>query len=195
MHQLGFEDREQEDETSDKLSRIQMIDFVCRMKSEDCLNQMHIQLKSYIDDKEKLPVNYESSVFCYGLMASALLGEGPKLMRALLREMQASDNTEYRLRIIRSLGCFADDKALKRLLETTLEFNNKVRYLSNEAIEVIQSVILGSLEGVETTIDFMTEFSNETVSWSKTSNLIESLCDNLSKRIFNERLLDKVKYP
>lgn len=194
MSHLGFDDREQ-DETSDKFSRIQMIDFVCRMKSEECLSRMHSKLKSHIDNKEKSSVNLDPSVFCYGLMASALLGEGPELMDALVDKMETSDSTEYRLRIIRSLGCFGDVIALRNLLEKFLLPFSEDRYLSDETIQVVHSVISGSAEGVEASIDFMKEYSSETVSWSQTSNLIEVLIENLSKGIFNERLLDKVKFP
>lgn len=192
MHSTGFGDLEQE-ETSTKLSRIQMIDFVCRMKSEECLSHMHSKLESHIDNKEKLPVNLETSVFCYGLMASALFGEDPEHMEALWDEMQASDNSEYRSRIINSLGCFGDVEALKSLLEKALSPNSEVRLLSGEIFQVIQSVFSGTVEGTEATMEFMTEFSNDTNVRSQTSNFVELLIENLPKRIYDERQLKKVR--
>lgn len=192
VQHVGYDDRQGEKAT-DKLSRTQMIDFTCRMKSEECLERMHSKLKSHIDDKEKLSVNLESSVFCFGLMASALSGEGPLLVEALWKEMQASDDTEYRLRIIDSLGCYGDAKVLFDLLETILASTSEVRYLTAENFEIIQSVYTKTVEGVEATMDFMIEFQNDAVRRSQTSNLIEILLENLSKRIFNERLLEKVK--
>lgn len=153
---------------------------------------MHSELKSHIDDNKTLPVNLQSSVFCSGLMASAMSGEGPRLIEALWREMQASDNTEYRLRIIASLGCYGDVKVLFDLLETTLATTNEVRYLSAESFEVVQSVYAGSVEGVEATLDFMIEFPSDAVRRLQTANLIEVLVEDLSTRIFNERLLMKV---
>lgn len=190
MLHIAFDDLPNET-AIDKLARIRMIDFVCRMKSTDCLNRMHNKLKSHIDEGEKLPVNLESSVFCFGLMASALSGEGPRLFEALLREMQASESTEYRLRIIDSLGCYRDVSVLFDLLETILATSD-VRYSLSENFAVIQSVYSKTVEGVEATMNFLIEFPSDAVQSLPTSNLIEILVENLSKGIFNERLLEKV---
>lgn len=192
VHHVAFDDLPEE-AAIDKASRLQMINFVCRMKSDECLNRMHSKLKSHINDGEKLPVNSETAVFCYGLMASAMSGDGHQLIEALWKEMQASRNTEYRLRIIRALGCYGDGKALYDLLETILATTNEVRYLNAENFEIIQSVFSNTVEGVEATMDFMIEFQNDAVRRSQTTNLIEILVENLSKRIFEERLLDKVR--
>lgn len=115
-------------------------------------------------------------------------GEGPRLIEALWEEMQASDNTEYRLRIIASLGCYGDVKVLFDLLGKTLATTN----LSAESFKVVQSVYSGSVEGVEATMDFMIEFPSDAVQRLKTANLIEVLVEDLSMRIFNEGLLMKV---
>lgn len=192
INKLGYDDLSQES-VMDKLSRVQVIDFVCRMESEECLSQMHSKLKSHIDDKEKLPVNSESSVFCFGLMASAMAGEGPHLIQALWMEMQASGSVEYRARIIEALGCYGDVKALTDLLETILGSTTEVRYLISENFKVLQSVFAsGSTEGVEATMNFMIEYTNDAVRRSQTPNLIEILLDELPRRIHNQRLADKV---
>lgn len=189
---LGFDDRPEE-KTIDKQSRSQMIDFSCRMKSEECLSQMHSKLKSHIDIIERLPVNSEASVFCFGLMASAMADEGSQLVEALWREMQASGNTEHRLRIIKSLGCFGDVKVLFDLLETILASTAEARYLTAENFEIIQSVYSATFEGVEATMDFMIEYQNDAVRRSQKSNLVEVLVENLPTRIFEEKLFEKVK--
>lgn len=193
MHSLGFDDLSQE-KAADKLSRNQMIDFVCRMNSEECLQNMLSKLKSHIDDKEILPVNLEFSVFCNGLMASAFSGEGSRIVEALWKEMQDSDNTEYRLRIIKSLGCYGDVKVLFDLLETILATTTEVHYLIPENFEIIQSVYSGTLEGVEATLDFLIEFPNDAVRRSQKSNLVEILVDELPKRISDQRLQAKVTF-
>lgn len=191
MQQIGFDDLPDEDATT-KLARGRLIDFVCRMKSPECLDRMHSDLRSHIDNSDLLlPVDSQSSVFCSGLMASAALGEGSALIEPLWKEMQASDNTEYRLRIIDSLGCYGDVKVLYDLLATT----NEVRYLTGESFEVMQSVYSKSVEGVEATMDFMIEFPTDAVRRLQTPNLIGILVENLSKRIFSERLLVKVNKP
>lgn len=192
MQLIGFEDKPQEI-AFDKLSRLHMIDFVCRMTSNECLDQMHSKLVSYIDDdKEKLPVDMESSVFSFGLMASALKGESTRFLESLWKKMQASNDIEYRLRVIESLGYFGDVKALFDLLETILASTSEVRYLAAENFKIIQSVYSHSVEGVEATMNFMIEYRNDAVRRSQTSNLIEILIKNLSKRIYNERLREKV---
>lgn len=186
MSVIGFDDPHDE-AALDKLSRIQMIDFVCRMESEECLNRMLDKLKSHIDDGVKSPVNLEPSVFCFGLMASALSSEGPRLFQALYSELQASGSAEYRLRIINSLGCFGDVKVLFDFLATILESENEV-----ENFAIIQSVHSQTTEGVEATLDFMIEFHEVVMRLTESSNLIESLVDSLAKGILNERLLEKV---
>lgn len=191
MNFIGFDDLTQE-KAVDKLTRIQMIDFVCRMNSEECLEHMFSKLKSHIDDKEKLPVNLELSVFSNGLMASAISGEGSRLVEALWREMQNSDNTEYRLRLINSLGCYGDVKVLFDLLETTLASNGEARYLKGESFEIIQSVYSCTSEGVEATIDFFIEFQNDAVRRSQKDNLIEILVEELPKKIFKQEIFNKV---
>lgn len=191
MHHVGFDDLPDEN-TMTKLARVQMIDFMCRMKSEQCLSEMHNKLKSHIDDKEKLPVNLESSAFCFGLMASALSNNDSRLIEALWKEMQASGNAEYRLRIIRSLGCYGDVKSLFDFLETILASTSEVRYLAAENFEIIQSVYSNTNEGVEATINFMIEFRNDAVRRSQKTNLIEILLENLSRRIFNQEMFTKV---
>lgn len=188
---LGFVDLPGE-KAIEKVSRSHMIDFMCRMKSEECLSQMHRKLKSHVDSKEKLPVNSEASAFCFGLMASALADEGSRLVEALWNEMQASGNTEYRLRIIKSLGCYGDVKVLSDLLETILASTAEVRYLTAENFEIIQSVYSATFEGVEATMNFMIEFQNDAVRRSQKSNLVEILVENLPLRIFEEKLFDKV---
>lgn len=190
---IGFDDLPQE-EAVDKLSRNQMIEFVCRMKSEECMKLMHSKLISHIDDKTKLPVNLESSAFCYGLMASAMSSEGYRLAEALWKEMQESSNTEYRLRIINSLGCYGDVKVLFDLLETILASTAEVRYLTAENFEIIQSVYTGTIEGVKATIEFFIEYGSDAVRRSQKSNLIEILLEQLPKRIFNEQLFDRVSF-
>lgn len=194
MQHVGYDDRLDEN-AMEKHTRIRLIDFVCRMMSSECLSRMHTELKSHVDDNKILPVNLESSVFCYGLMASALSNEGPRLIEALWKEMQASDNTEYRLRIIGSLGCYADVEFLFQLLKTTLAANDEARYLAFESFEVVQSVYSKSIEGVEATMDFVIEFHSTVVEQLQTANLIDVLLENLSKRIANERLLEKVNKP
>lgn len=188
---LGFDDLLDE-KAIDKHSRSQMIDFVCRMKSKECLSHMHSKLKSHIDDKERLPVNSESSVFCFGLMASAMADEGSQLVEALWREMQASGNTEYRLRIIKSLGCYGDVKVLSDLLETILASTAEVRYLTAENFEIIQSVYSATFEGVEATVNFFIEYQMDAVRRSQKSNMVEILVESLSKKIYEQKLYEKV---
>lgn len=190
--ELGFDDLTEET-AFDKLSRSQMIDFVCRMKSRECLSHMHSKLKSHIDMIEILPVDSEASVFCFGLMASVLADEGSELVEALWRKMQASGNSEYRLRIIKSLGCFNDKKVLFGLLETILGATTEVRYLTAENFEIIQSVYSASFEGVEATMDFMIEYQNDAVRRSQKSNLMEILVEKLPEKIFEEKSYEKVK--
>jgi hypothetical protein len=188
---IGFEDKS--DETAmDKYSRSKVIDFMCRLGSQECLNRMQNKLKSHIDEEEKLPVNLETSVFCFGLMASTTTDEGPRLIEALWKEMQASGSVEYRLRIIDALGCYGNVKILTDLLETILGSNTEVKYLSKENFEIIKSVYSNTDESVEATIDFIIEYQNDAVRRSQKNNLMEILVDELSKRIYNERLFEKV---
>lgn len=193
MEAIGFNDLPEEN-IVEKLSRNQMIDFACRMNSDECLNLMHSKLTSHIDESVKLPVNIESSAFCYGLMASARSGEGSRLVEALWKEMQASGNTEYRLRIINALGCYANVEVLFDLLETLLASTTEARYLTAENFEVIKSVYSGTTEGVEATLQFFIEYGNDAVRRSQTTNLVEILLEHLPKRIFNARLFDKVNF-
>lgn len=193
MAAIGFDDLSQE-EAVDKLSRNQMIDFLCRMKSKECLNHMHSKLLSHVDNNVKLPVNLESSAFCYGLMASAMSGEGSRLVEALWKQMQASGNTEYRSRIINALGCYGDVGIMFDLLETILASTAEVRYLTAENFEIIQSVYTGTTEGVEATIAFFIEYTNDAVRRSQNSNLVQILLENLPKRIHSERIFDRVKF-
>lgn len=188
---LGFDDLPDEN-AIDKVSRSQMIDFMCRMKSQECLSQMLNKLKFHVNDIEALAVNSEASVFCYGLMASALANEGPQLFEKMWRKMQASGNTEYRLRIINSLGCYGDRKVLFDLLETILGSTSEARYFRAENFEIIQSVFSATLEGVEATIDFMIEFQSDAVRRSQRSDLVAVLLENLPSRIVDENVFEKV---
>lgn len=191
MELLGFDDLPQ-DKALDKLLRSEMIDFLCKMGSEECLGRMHRKLKSHIDKEEKLPVNLESSVFCSGLLASAHSGEGTRLVFALWKEMQSSNNVEYRLRIIRALGCYADVGVLNDLLETILATNSEVQYLAAENFEIVQSIFANSLEGVEAVIDFMTRRKNDAIRRVQRSDLLEILLEHLPPKIADRRLQLKV---
>lgn len=190
--ELGFDDLPQ-DKVLDKLLRSEMIDFICKMGSEECLGRMHRKLKSHIDKEEKLPVNLESSVFCSGLLASAQSGEGTKLVFALWKEMQDSNSIEYRLRIVKALGCYTDVGVLNDLLETILATNSEVQYLAAENFEIVQSLFLNSLEGVEAVIDFMTWRRNDAIRRIQRSDLLEILLENLPLKIFDARLQYKVR--
>jgi hypothetical protein len=153
---------------------------------------MLTKLKTHTDG-EKLPVNLESSVFCFGLMASARADEGSQLVEALWREMQASGNIEYRLRIINALGCYRNVKVLFDLLETILASTAEARYLSGESFAIIQSVYVGSREGVEATIEFMIEYQNDAVRRSQRSDLVEVLVEELPGKIYDEGVFEKVR--
>lgn len=192
MMELSFDDLPQ-DKALDKLLRSEMIDFMCKMQSEECLGRMHRKLKSHIDNEEKLPVNLESSVFCSGLLASAQSGEGTTFVFALWKEMQSSNSIEHRLRIIRALGCYADVGVLNDLLETILATNSEVRYEAAENFEIVQSLFVNSLEGVEAVIDFMTRRRNDAIRRIQRSDLLEILLKNLPSKIFDRRLQLKVR--
>lgn len=190
---IGYEDLA-EDTAVEKMTRVQMIAFACSMGSESCLQQMYSKLRSYIDDELfTLPVYLQPSVFCYGLKASTTLGDGPRLAETLWRKMQKSDNSEYRLRVIDALGCYNDVKGLFDLLETILASTAEVRYLISENFEVVQSVYSKTPEGVEATLDFYTEFQSDAVRRTQKNGLVEILAEELSKRIFDQRLKDKVR--
>lgn len=192
MMKLGFDDQPSE-KVIDTLLRSEMIDFFCKMGSEECLSRMHSKLKLHIEEGKEIPLNLESSVFCSGLLASAQSGEGATLVSALWTKMQGSSDREYRLRIIRALGCFADMKVLDDLLETILATNSEVQYLAAENFEIVQSIFMNSLEGVEAVIDFLTRRKNDAIRRILRSDLLEIILEQLPPKISDIRLQVKVR--
>lgn len=192
MQDVGFEDLSLNlENAADKLSRHRMINFACRMKSEECLDEMHSKLESHIVDEETLPVDLESSVFCYGLMAaSALEGGGLDFFEALRAKMQSSGSLEYRLKVIDALGCYDDVDVLFELLDSVWKPTSELRFHPDEKFKVIQAIHSHTIQGVEATMNFMIKYKDE--AWTGKSNFIEILLEQLSKRIFNEALRTKV---
>lgn len=180
-----------EEPLMDKFSRLQMIDFTCRMNSDECLGKMFASLVSYLDNGEKLPVNLEASVFCYGLMASASKNEFD-YFRQLYVEMQASQDTEYRLRIIDALGCYEDSTALYEYMVTTTLGPNGARYRSNEYLKVIQSAYSKTNAGIEAVIHFLSNYSGTAATRTQKPLLVYIIVADIAPRIFNETLFEQV---
>lgn len=174
-----------------KFSRLQMIDFTCRMSFDECLSKMHAQLVSYLDNGVKLPVNLEASIFCYGLKASASVNE-LRYFTQLRLQLQDSQDTEYRLRIIEALGCYEDASALYDYMKTITSDTNSARYRQYEYMEVLQSAYSKTREGIEAVIRFLTEYSDTAVTRTRTPNLIEIIIRDITPRIFDYGLFEQV---
>lgn len=190
MKTIGFDDLAEE-LLMDKFSRLQMIDFTCRMNSDECLSKMYASLVSYLDNGEKLPVNLEASIFCYGLMASARKDKFD-YFRSLYVEMQASQDTEYRLKIIDALGCYDNESALFDYMETTTLGPNAARYRANEYLKVIQSAYSKTRTGIEAVIRFLSRYSGTAATRTQSPNLVEIIVADIAPRIFDDALFEKV---
>lgn len=190
METIGFDDLDDE-LLINKFSRLQMIDFSCRMNFDECLSKMNAQLVSYLVDGVKLPVNLEASIFCYGLKASASVNE-LKYFTQIWLEMQASQETEYRLKIIDALGCYADASALYDYMETITAQEQSVRYRQYEYMAVLQSAYSKTHEGIEAVIRFLTRYSGTAATRTRTPNLIEIIIGDITPRIFDYGLFEQV---
>lgn len=208
MAALGFDDPNDES-LMNKLSRIQMIDLTCQMRSDECLSVMHSRLVSYLnqsnnngaDDvsgEELLPVNLEASIFCYGLMASADGNfEGPSdesdFNRVLLK-LNASTDSEYRLKIIDALGCHADVDALLMFLHTTLEDSddNHIRYDASEHFHIVKSIYSRSNQGIEAVLTFLHASFENLVKNSQNDQIIEKTLNGIAPKIFDAELFEMV---
>jgi hypothetical protein len=190
---LGYDDLDGEP-LMDKYSRQQMIDFACSMSFDECLSEMNSQLVSYLnDDNVKLPVNLEASIFCYGLMASAKANNDDfHYFAQLWQIMQASQDTEYRLRIIDALGCFGNADALYDYMETMTAGTNAARYRQNEYWLVIHAAYSKTREGIEAVIRFLTRYSGTAATRTRKPNLVEEVIVDIAPRIFDDILLEKV---
>lgn len=192
METIGFDDLDDE-LLMNKFSRLQMIDFTCRMNFEECLSKMNAQLVSYlVEDGLKLPVNLEASIFCYGLKASASINESRYFLELWLK-MQDSQDAEYRLKIIDALGCYGEANALYDYMETITAPENSARYRQYEYIEVIQAAYSKTREGIEAVIRFLTRYSSTASTRTRTPNLIEIIIGDIAPRIFDYELFEKVR--
>lgn len=191
METIGFDDLDDEP-LMNKFSRLQMIDFACQMNFDECLSKMNAQLVSYLDeDGVKLPVNLESSIFCYGLRASASKNESRYFLEVWL-EMQDSQDTEYRLKIIHALGCYNDANVLYDYMETITAPVNSARYRTDEYLAVIQSAYSRTHEGIEAVIRFLTRYSGTAITRTRTPNLVEIVISDIAPRIFDYKLFEQV---
>lgn len=168
-----------------------MIEFTCRMNFDECLSKMNAQLVSYLDNEVKLPVNLEASIFCYGLKASASANE-LRYFTQLWYEMQESQDTEYRLRIIDAIGCYEDANALYDYMETITVGTNSARYRQYEYIEVLKSAYSKTREGIEAVIRFLTRYSGTAATRTRIPNLIEIIIGEITPRIFDFGLFEQV---
>lgn len=168
-----------------------MIDFRCRMNSDECLSKMYASLMSYLNNVEKLPVNLEASIFCYGLMEAANRDEFD-YFRQLFLEMQTSQDTEYRFKIIDALGCYGDVDALFAYMESTTVGPNGARYRNNEYLPVIQSAYSKTREGIEAVIRFLSIHSRTAATRTSTPNLVDIIIADIAPRIFDDVLFEEV---
>lgn len=189
---IGFDDLAEEPLT-DKFSRLLMIDFTCRMNSDECLSKMYAAFVSYLDNRVKLPVNLEASIFCYGLMATANKNESFDYFRQLYAEMQQSQDTEYRLKLIDALGCYANASLLFDYMETTTFGSNGARYRTNEYLLVIQSAYSKTRAGIEAVIRFLSRYSGTAATRTQTPNLVEIVVADIAPRIFDDALFEEVR--
>lgn len=200
METIGFDDLLNDDDDDDdeplmnKFSRLQMIDFTCQMNFDECLSKMNAQLVSYlVDDGVKLNVNLEEKIFCYGLKASASTNE-TRFFLQLWLEMQDSQDTEYRLKIIDALGCYANETALYDYMDTiTAQNTNSVRYRQDEYMPVLKAAYSKTREGIEAVIRFLTRHSNIAATRTRTPNLVEVIIGDIAPRIFDQELFEKVR--
>lgn len=170
-----------------------MIDFTCRMNSDECLSKMYASLMSYLNNGIKLPVNLEASIFCYGLMEAANNDELEYFVQ-LYVEMQESQDTEYRFKIIDALGCYSDADMLFAYMETTTVGPNGARYRTNEYLPVIQSAYSKTKEGIDAVIRFLSIHSRTAATRTATPNLVDIIIADIAPRIFDDVLYEEVSF-
>jgi hypothetical protein len=153
---------------------------------------MYASLVSYLDNGERLPVNLEASIFCYGLMAAANKDE-LHYFQQLYVEMQTSQDTEYRFKIIDALGCYKDPEILFAYMVTTTEVNtNAARYRTNEYLPAIQSAYSKTREGIEAVIRFLSIHSSMAATRTQTPNIVDVVIADIAPRIFDDVLFEEV---
>lgn len=186
---IGYTDLDDEQLMS-KLARLEMIDLACGMNSPGCLTQMHEKFVSYLDgDGEKLPVNLEASILCYGLMASPI--NGSLYIDKLLVELWKSHDTEYRLRVIDAVGCYEDVDGLLDFILTTIATDN--RYRKGEHVLVLQSAYSKSNAGIEAVMKFLHANGSHAIGNYDVDDLIEIIVEDLPVRIFDLELYEQVR--
>lgn len=190
MKTIGFDDLAEE-LLMDKFSRLQMIDFTCRMNSDECLSKMYASLVSYLNNEVKLPVNLEASIFCYGLMAAANNDEFD-YFRQMYLEMQESQDTEFRLKIIDALGCYENSTSLFDYMETITFGPNGARYRTNEYLRVVQSAYSKTRAGITAVITFLTRYAGTAATRTQTPNLVEIVVADIAPRIFDDEVFKEV---
>ncbi|XP_055541050.1 aminopeptidase N-like [Wyeomyia smithii] len=127
--------------------------WACRAGIQDCLDKAYAALKQEVDGGTVIHPDVAAVIYCHGLRDGTL-----KELSYLLPKITTSSNQAKRTEIITALGCSKDVASVKVLL-SAIQLSNTV-YLSTEKTQIVDAIVGGSLEGVDTTVDYLIAGNN-----------------------------------
>ncbi|XP_058825933.1 aminopeptidase N-like [Topomyia yanbarensis] len=157
-----------EESTLHKYLKQIISNWACRVGNQDCLDKAYAALRTEVDGGTVVHPDVAAVIYCHGLRTGTY-----KELSYLLPKMVDSRNQAQRTDLIAALGCSKDENSVKALL-TAIQLPNVV-YLSSERSQIVNAIVAGGREGIDTTINFL-----------MTGNNARQLLSVLGEGTFNE---------
>lgn len=132
-----------------KQSRINAMNWGCRLGLEKCLTDTSTLLKSHMTSGVAIHQNNVATVYCAGMRSSTV-----EEYAAFMLKFQGETNADERLRILSGLGCRKNNDTLTAFIQTSV--GTEVNYRTPaERYRVFTSVVANGAVGLEAAIKFL----------------------------------------
>lgn len=132
-----------------KQSRINAMNWACRLGMEKCLTDSSALLKSHLTSGVAIHPNNVATVYCAGLRSSTV-----EEYASFMQKFVAETNGEERLRLLSGLGCRRDNETLTAYIQTSVGTEIAYRNAA-ERYRVFTSVVGNGNVGLEVAIKFL----------------------------------------
>lgn len=142
-----------------RFTRETAIHWACLSGNPDCRYDTYALVHVVGDHDRSVPKGLEEIIYCNGLRGNQSQDEWVSMWK----KMQASSDEHERSLIIRSLGCSDDFESMRDFLASSIATNSDVVYLSDERLQVFESVIKSSV-GVKAAVEFLEKYENDGIT-------------------------------
>lgn len=170
----------------EKFSQKIAVNLACQFGNAQCLNETYTKFQKYFEfDVDSLSPDVRGVVFANGIR-QATLDEVENLFSVFL----FSESDDVRKEIIASLGNIQDAAITETFLNKVIDDVDTIeRTKQSERLAIIQSILVGSQDGLSLTIKFL---QNELIKVNATIGSVKTILTSCAGRVVNTTIAEDV---